>query len=456
MAMITSGSNSAWPLDCAINDLPAAGLPAASKVRFKLFTLDHRLVRGQLGTLSNADQAVVREGIAMLEALLESRDDDSYRRWRTPGSLAASVDQAKSGRCNRLFPGFHRFPDAITYLKKGQAMKHLDIFLTERCGLAAVAAVCLAASPCALSQSYPSKPLRMVITTGAGGPMDTISRGVARVLGESIGQSVVVENRPGADGIIATEACAKAAPDGHTVCVLDNFTLSLNPLTHRNLPYDPIRDLVPVIHYGYLAVAIVARPDLPANSMKQVFDYVRANPGKVSWGSWGRSSATHLYMEYFKSTRGLQFLNVPYKAGAMVYPAMLAGEIDLGYLAVGPAAKAVQAGKAKALAVTGPTQRSPFLPDVPTYLEAGLDISLGTWLGMFAPSGVSPAIIRRLNAILARDLFENAAQRERYLSSMGIAVEGAAGGSPEAFASLIVAEREKLTKLATLIGLKPQ
>ena len=230
---------------------------------------------------------------------------------------------------------------------------------SRNAGRAAAALALACAGLAAQAQTYPNHAVRILNGTAAGGPQDIIARGSAQVLQQALAQPFLVENRPGADSIIAIEACAKAAPDGYTLCTSDNWAMALNPLTRLKLPYEPSRDFAPVIHYGFLTVAVLARPTLPANSMREVFDHLKANPGKISWGSYGTSSATNLYMEYFKNAKGIQFLNVPYKSASLTFPAMLGGEIDMAYLAIGLAAQSVKSGKAKVLAVVGPSARSP-------------------------------------------------------------------------------------------------
>jgi tripartite-type tricarboxylate transporter receptor subunit TctC len=323
---------------------------------------------------------------------------------------------------------------------------------TRALTLAALALATLSAQ----AQTYPTRPVRVLLGVAAGGPQDAIARGSAQILQGALGQPFVVENRPGADGIIAGEACAKAPPDGYTICTNDNWAMALNPLTRLKLPYDPMKDLAPIIHYGTLSVAVLARPTVAQNSMKEVFDYLKANPGKVSWGSYGVSSATNLYMEYFKRAKGIEFLNVPYKSASLTFPAMLAGEVDMAYLAIGLAAQSVKAGKAKALAVVGPTQRSPILPDVPTWSEAGMELNIATWFGLFAPTGTPREAITRLNGELAKGLFNTPAMKEKFLTGLGMAVEPPAGGTPEQLGALVAAEHEKLTKLVKLIGIKPE
>ena len=314
----------------------------------------------------------------------------------------------------------------------------------------------LCALPAAHAQNYPARPVRMLVGTAPGGPQDAIARGVGQVLTQKLGQPFVIENRVGADGIIAGEACARAQPDGYTICSNDNWAIALNPLTHLKLPYDPVRDLTPIIHYGFLAAAILAHPSVPANSMPELLELARAKPGTITWGSYGISSASNLYMEWLKNARGITFLNVPYKSAGLVWPAMLAGEVQISYLAVGLAAPTVKAGKAKALAVIGPSTRSPIMPEVPTYSEAGLEFNIGTWFGLFAPSGTPREIVSRPNAEIARELFNNPPARERFLTGIGMAIELPAGGPPEAFAELIGREREKLAKIVKIVGIKPQ
>ncbi|MCC6473171.1 MAG: tripartite tricarboxylate transporter substrate binding protein [Burkholderiales bacterium] len=329
------------------------------------------------------------------------------------------------------------------------------VIATTSCrALAALALGCAAA--CVQAQGYPTRAVRVLVGTAAGGPQDIIARGSAQVLQQALGQAFVVENRPGADSIIGMEACARAAPDGHTLCTADNWAVALNPLTRLKLPYDPARDFAPIVHYGFLTVAVLARPSLPQNSMREVFEFLKANPGRISWGSYGASSATQLYMAYYKNARGIQFLNVPYKSASLTFPAMLGGEIDMAYLAIGLAAQSVKSGKAKALAVVGPSERSPMLPEVPTWQEAGMEFNIATWFGLFAPAAVPREVVSRVHATLAKGLFEDAQARAKFLTGIGMAIEPPAGGTPQALGALVGAEREKLARLVKIVGLKPE
>jgi tripartite-type tricarboxylate transporter receptor subunit TctC len=314
----------------------------------------------------------------------------------------------------------------------------------------------LMAGGCVSAQDYPARPVRLLLGAAQGGPQDALLRGTAQVLSQALGQSFVVENRVGADGIIAGEACARAVPDGYTLCSNDNWAISLNPLLHARMRYDPMRDLVPVVHFGYLAAALVASPSLGVRSMAELLERARARPGTVTWGSYGTSSASNLYIEWLRKSRGIDFLNVPYKSAPLAYTAMLGGEVQVSYIAAGIGASALRSGRIVGLAVVGADTRSTLMPEVPTWQEAALDFNIGTWFGLFAPAGTPRAIIDRLNVTIARELIQNPAARERYLTALGVATEVPAGGSPEAFADLIRRENDKLARLVSTIGLKPE
>jgi tripartite-type tricarboxylate transporter receptor subunit TctC len=329
------------------------------------------------------------------------------------------------------------------------------VFLKALARVAAASALAGCAGV-ALAQTYPAKPVRLLIGAAQGGPQDALLRGAALILGQSLGQTFVVENRVGADGIIAGEACARAAPDGYTLCSNDNWAIALNPLTHLKLPYDPLHDLVPVVHFGYLAAAIVTNPSVPARTMAELLELAKAHPNTISWGSYGVSSASNLYIEWLKNARNIQFLNVPYKSAALAYTAMLGGEVQVSYIAVGIGASAMKSGKINAMAVIGPETRSPITPQVPTYREAGLDFNIGTWFGLFAPAGTPRSVIDTINQTIARDLLGNPEARARYVTQLGVAVEAPAGGSPEAFEELIRQEQAKLAGMVKLIGIKPE
>ncbi len=311
-----------------------------------------------------------------------------------------------------------------------------------------LAVLSASAVPLALhAQNWPTHAVRILVGTPAGGPGDVVSRGAGQVLGQVFGQPFVVENRVGADGMIAGEACAHAAPDGYTLCTEDNYAVTVNPVIRSKMAYDPLRELVPIVLFGYLNAAILVHPSVPANTLKELFDLAKAKPNTITWGAYGLNSSSHFYIEWLRNADGIQFYNVPYKAASLAFPAMLAGEVQVAIFAVGPASQQVKSGKAKALAVTT-GRRSSQMPDVPTYKEAGLDIDIGTWFGLFGPSGLPRELVNRLNAEIAKGIVNNPENRAKFLASQGIEVFGAAGRSPQEFAAILEPEKARFAKIA--------
>jgi len=303
------------------------------------------------------------------------------------------------------------------------------------------------------TQTYPSKPVRILVATPSGGPLDVVARGSAQVLTPVLGQPFVVENRAGADSMIAGEACARSAPDGHVLCAIDSLGTTLSPVIRASMPYDPARDLAPVIHYGYVGSAILVHPSVPANTLRELFDLARAKPGSLTWGSFGRASGPNIYMEWMRHAKGINFMNVPYKAASQAYPAMLAGEVQIAWFSAGAAAGAVKAGKARALAINL-ERRSSHLPDVPTYKEAGMEIPLVTTFGLYAPARTPKDIIQRVNLELANGLINNLEMRRKFITAAGVEIEPPAGGSPEEFAAYLLAERERWASIVKTANIK--
>ena len=301
-------------------------------------------------------------------------------------------------------------------------------------------AACALNSLCALAQTYPNRPVRIIAALTSGGPGDVATRGAAQTLSQVMGQPFVVENRPGADGIIGGEACVKAAPDGYTLCTLDSFGISLNPVIRAKMPYDTARELTPVVHLGFLPAGIIANAAVPANSLRELFELAKAKPGSVTWGSFGLASSSHLYMEWLKNARGIAFLNVPYKGASQAWQAVLAGEVQVAVFATGPAVPQMNAGKVKVLAVNTDTRYSR-LPNVPTFRESGMDLAIVTWFGMLAPAGTPREILLRLNSEISKEFINNAALKEKFLSAAGIEVLAPSGGSIEAFAEFLKREQ---------------
>lgn len=269
-----------------------------------------------------------------------------------------------------------------------------------------LAALCCALSLVTVAQPaapYPSKPVRIIVPLGAGGTPDVIARTLAHILSEKNGQPFVVENRPGANTIIGTDTCAKATPDGSTLCVVTGSSVSINPLVYKKLPYDPTKDFEPVIQMAMPDMLMVVSPRLPVSSVAELVSYAQKNPGKVAYASFGIGSDTHVTMEWFKRQTKTDLLHVPFNGVGPMMQAFNTGDIQLMYLSPGnPGVLAqIQSGKMKALAVFSPT-RSPQLPEVPTVEEAGASLGLShfqgyTWFGILAPAGTPKAVITQLN-----------------------------------------------------------
>ncbi|OGA03932.1 MAG: hypothetical protein A3H35_02555, partial [Betaproteobacteria bacterium RIFCSPLOWO2_02_FULL_62_17] len=233
--------------------------------------------------------------------------------------------------------------------------------------------------------AYSSKAIR-IITSTAGGPYDIAMRGLSVPLGQALGQSIVIENRTGGSFIPLAEACAHAAPDGHTLCTSDSFAQSLNPLLFAKLPYEP-REFAPIIFLGSLNSAVLVNAGSAARNIQELFDMARAKPNSLTFATAGPGSGTNIYVEYLRREKGIAFLNVPYKNFLQGLAAVAAGEVNVATFAVGVGLAQAKGGKMRALATTG-RQRSIFAPDLPTISEAGVDIAVNTWIGMMGPSGL--------------------------------------------------------------------
>ncbi len=324
--------------------------------------------------------------------------------------------------------------------------------LPRRAALSLVLVALGAVQPTAHAQTYPGGRVRIISGVAPGGPGDVATRGAADGLARVLGQPFVIENRPGAEGMIAGEACARSTPDGHTLCLFNGHDIALNPVIRANLPFDPAQ-FVPIIHLGFAAAAILVHPSVPANSLQELFALAKAKPDSLDWGSSGLASPGHLYIEWLKNGQGIRFHNVPYKSALQGMQALVAGEIQVTTYVAGAVASQVKAGKLKALAVAT-SQRSPYLPDVPTFKEAGMDVSILTWYGLMAPAGTPREIVQRVNSVVAAELFANTAMRDKYLTTPGTQVEPPAGGSPEAFADFYRAQREMYARVVKVAGIK--
>ena len=281
---------------------------------------------------------------------------------------------------------------------------------------AAFALLGLAVCGNVLAQAWPSKPIRMIVNFPAGGVVDVIARLVSPGLSESLGQQVVVENRPGAGGNIGADAVAKSAGDGYTLLMSSGGTISINPVLYSKMPFDPAKDLQPVAAAARVLVFLVVRPDLPPRDIKSFIDYARANPGKLSYGSPGNGSSPHLAGEMFKSAAKFYAVHIPYRGAAPALGDLLGNQLDFMF-DPGIGLTHVRSGKLRLLAVGSP-KRSPLFPDTPTLAEAGLkDFDADSLFGFYAPASVPQDIVARLNREINR-ILQTAAIRER-IASLG-------------------------------------
>jgi len=303
---------------------------------------------------------------------------------------------------------------------------------------ASLAAVALGVSNVGDAQPYPSKPIHIVVPYTAGGPADLLVRGLGMKLAEKWGQQVVVENRPGANEIIAAEAVAKAAPDGYTWLVASDAVFTLNASLYSKLPYDPVKDLVPVSKLVTANLLLVTRPDFPANSVKEFIDYAKQNPGKLSYGSVGAGGVNHLAMSWFNSLNGLQMEHVPYKGLVQALQDVITGRIDTMFAVIGGALPFVQSNKLKALAVSGKA-RSGVLPNVPTFAEVGYpSFDASFYFAIAAPAGTPRDILTKF-ASEASQIVNSAEFKEKYLTQLGFEP---VGDTPEQFAAFLVNDRK--------------
>jgi tripartite-type tricarboxylate transporter receptor subunit TctC len=313
---------------------------------------------------------------------------------------------------------------------------------------AAFAALCLATlwQP-AFAQGFPAKPVRFIVPFSPGGLSDTVARLLGQELSSVWGQQVLVENRPGASGIIASELVAKAPADGYTLLFADPQHLSINPAMHAKLPYDPIRDFAPVTLAAYGPLFLVANSGVEANSLAELIRLAKAKPGQLNYGSAGSGSIHHLTMESFKAALGLDIVHVPYKGAAQAVPAMVSGQVALTISALPSLASHVKAGKAKILAVSS-GRRSPLAPEVPTIAELAVPgFDFAGQIGIVAPAGTPRDVIAKLNADFAAVLKQPALVAR--MAGLGI---DPVGNSPEAFAAIIRADVDKYARAVKVSG----
>ena len=307
----------------------------------------------------------------------------------------------------------------------------------------------VAASICAAA--YPERPIRLVVPAAAGGAIDVVGRIVGLKLGEQLGQTIVIDNRGGANNIIGTEIAARSPPDGYTLLITAGAH-SINPAVYRKLPYDALRDFTPISHIANSGgLVIVVHPSFGARTLQQLIDMARASPGKIAYGSAGFGNSTHIAGEMFQVMAGVKLIHVPYKGAGPAVNDLLGGQIPLMFGPSPVVVPMVQAGRLRPLAFTG-LKRSSQLPDVPTVDEAGVKgYENSGWYGMYGPRGVPKAIVARLNAALVA-IVKMPDTRERFAA---LNLEPV-GSSPEQFAQFLKDDLEKYARIAKAAGIKPE
>ena len=297
------------------------------------------------------------------------------------------------------------------------------------------------------ARGFPERPVRMVVPFGAGGGTDTIARVIAGKMGESFGQPVIVENKPGAQGIIASEFVRKAAPDGYTILIATSGPMAANAAIHSKLPYHPLRDFTPVTMIGTYTLLMVVNSSLPVNSVQELIAYAKARPDKVNYGSSG--SLGQLVSELFNQQAGTRFQYIPYKSSGDFVGALLSNEVTMALSDTPPVSGQVRAGKLRALAITSANRHHAW-PDVPTMAEAGLpDFVVEFWNGFFVPVRTPAPIVHRLHAEIAR-VIALPDVRER-LNGLGVDPSAMPG---EAFAKIIAADIARWTAVARAANIK--
>ena len=311
--------------------------------------------------------------------------------------------------------------------------------------------VMLAMPAIVLAQAYPTKPVKLVVAYAAGGGVDTVARALAQELSGGLGQPVVVENRPGANSLIGTDHVAKSPADGYTLLItlVSHYAL---PFLAKNVPYDTVRDFTPITIVAKAPQAVVVNAAVPVRTSKELVEYVRANKGKVSYGTSGAGTSQHLGGELLNTSAGLDMVHVPYKGGAPALNDVIGGQIPMAILILSNVLPHVKSGKLRAIGVIEAT-RAKAAPDVPTLAEGGVPgFSVpDTWIGIVGPAGLPPAVVERLNAELQKAA-NNAAVRTR-LDAAGFEVNLVAS---EDFARQAPRTVETYRKIISAAGIKPE
>src|SRR5688572_6021332 len=303
---------------------------------------------------------------------------------------------------------------------------------------------------CFAAHAWPTKPVRIVVAYPAGGGIDVMARQLAEKLQPGWGQPVVVENKPGANTIVATDLVARS--DSHTILMTTDATFSINPHLYPKLPYDPQRDFIPVTMLVLLHQFLVAHPAVPFNDLEGLIRAAKAKPGTINYASYGSGSQPHLAGEMLKYKAGIDLVHVPYKGISLAVPAVIAGEVQLTFAGIATSTAPLKSGRIKPIAIGG-AKRSPLFPEVATFAELGYaEVETHAWFGLFLPAGSPKEAVSRLYADTRR-IVEDPEFRQKQLVERGYEP---VGSSPEEFAAYIVKDRESRGRAVKISGAKAE
>jgi tripartite-type tricarboxylate transporter receptor subunit TctC len=308
-------------------------------------------------------------------------------------------------------------------------------------------ALLVACASTAAAQSWPTKPIRWIVPFAAGGTTDILARTVAEKLAISLGQPVIIDNRPGAGGGLGAELTAKSPPDGYTIMGGTISTHAINASLYKSLPYDPVKDFTAITLIARVPNMLVINPDIPAHNVAELIKLMKASPGKYTFASSGNGTSQHLSGELFKSMAGVEMQHIPYKGSPPALQDVMGGQVSMTFDNITTALPLARSGKLRALAVTT-AKRSSVAPDVPTLAESGLPgYEIGSWQGVFAPAGVPPAIVKRLNNEIVKIL--NMPDVKEKLAALGAEV---VADSSEDFTAMVKAEVVKWSDVVKKSG----
>ena len=371
---------------------------------------------------------------------------------RCAGCIRAQASSKGDG-CDRVMSAMHRLRGLFKAVFLELTMILFKTRLSTRFAVLVLALSGVAATPASLAQgaaTFPSKPIRIVVPYPAGGGIDVLSRLLGERLNRAWGQAVVIDNKPGGGTLLAADLVAKAAPDGYTLMVTTDATMTINPHLYTRLPYDPVKDFVPITQMVLLNQLLLAHPAVPASNLKELIAYAKANPGKLNYASYGSGSQPHLAMETLKAQTGIDIVHVPYKGIPQAVPAALANEVQLTFSGAASSQAFIKAGKLNALAVGGKT-RLLLLPDVPTFTESGFpDVPSNAWFGLFAPAGTPRDIVMKLHAEVTRILKDpEFVQKELVATGYDLVAS-----TPEDFTVFLAADSVRNARAVKISGAK--